>query len=249
MISSTARPKVALITGAARRIGARIAEALHADGWNVVIHAHTSIDAARALVDMLNVRRPDSAAALGADLRDPQAIAPLAEAAHARWQRLDALVNNASSYYRTPLGTIDATQIDELVASNLRAPLLLIQACAPLMDEGAAIVNIIDALLRKPMSGFAPYYAAKAGLASLTETLALELAPRVRVNAVAPGHMLWATSSELSAAQQDAELARIPMERLGGGEEIARAVRYLLSADAAYVTGAVLPVDGGLRLR
>lgn len=241
--------RVVLVTGAARRIGAVIAQTLHADGWNVVVHAHTSIDAARKLAESLNARRPDSAAVLGADLRDPAAIEPLAKAAHARWQRLDALVNNASSYQRTPLGAITAARIDELVASNLRAPLLLIQACMPLLGEGGAVVNIVDALLHKPMTGFAPYYAAKAGLASLTETLALELAPRIRVNGVAPGHMLWASGNEMSEAQQDAELARIPMQRLGGGDEIARAVRYLLSAEAAYVTGAILPVDGGLRLR
>lgn len=249
MIDTKARTKVALVTGAARRIGAAIADTLHSDGWNVVVHAHTSIGAARELAESLNARRPDSAVAVAADLRDAAAIEPLAKAAHARWQRLDALVNNASSYQRTPLGAIGVAQIDELVASNLRAPLLLIQACAPLMGEGGAIVNIVDALLRRPMPGFAPYYAAKAGLASLTETLALELAPGIRVNGVAPGHMLWATGNEMSAAQQDAELARIPMQRLGGGEEIARAVRYLLSAEAAYVTGSILPVDGGLRLQ
>ncbi len=241
--------RVVLVTGAARRIGAAIAETLHADGWNVVVHAHTSIDAARALVAGLNARRADSAEALAADLRDVTAIEPLALAARQRWQRLDALVNNASSYFRTPLGSISAAQIDELTASNLRAPLLLTQACVPLMGDGGAIVNIVDALLRKPMPGFLPYYAAKAGLASLTETLALELAPGIRVNGVAPGHMLWATSSALSEDQQDAELARVPLARLGGAGEIAHAVRYLLSPAAAYVTGALLPVDGGLRLR
>jgi pteridine reductase len=241
--------RVVLITGAARRIGAAIAEILHADGWSVVVHAHTSMDAALELATRLNAQRPDSAEALAADLRDAAAIEALAHTAHARWQRLDALVNNASSYHRTPLGSITAAQIDELTASNLRAPLLLTQACVPLLGDGGGVVNIVDALLHKPMRGFAPYYAAKAGLASLTETLALELAPRIRVNGVAPGHMLWADSSALSEDQQDAELARIPLARLGGAVEIARAVRYLLSSDAAYVTGAVLPVDGGLRLR
>jgi pteridine reductase len=243
------RSPVVLVTGAARRIGAAIAETLHADGWSVIVHAHRSIDTAQALAMRLNAQRPDSAAVLAADLREVTAIESLARDAHAHWQRLDALVNNASSYHRTPLGTITAAQIDELVASNLRAPLLLTQACVPLLGDGAAVVNIVDALLHQPMRGFAPYYAAKAGLASLTETLALELAPRIRVNGVAPGHMLWADSSALSEAQQDAELARIPLARLGGPVEIARAVRYLLSADAAYVTGAVLPVDGGLRLK
>lgn len=241
-------PKVVLITGAARRIGAAIAQTLHADGWCVILHAHTSIDDAQAQVAAFNRSRPDSAMALSADLRDAAAISGLVKAARARWARLDALVNNASSYFRTPFGTITPAQIDELVASNLRAPLLLTQACAAVMTQDAAVVNIVDTQVRRPVTGFAPYLAAKAGLWTLTEALALELAPRIRVNAVAPGHMIWAASDELSVEQQRAELKRIPLARLGGGAEIARAVRYLLSAEAAYVTGTVMPVDGGLRL-
>ncbi len=242
-------PPVVLITGAARRIGAATARCLHAAGWNVVVHAHRSMDAATALAAELCAQRVDSAAALQADLGDVEAIESLAQRAAARWSRLDALVNNASSYYPTPLGQIRAGQIDDLVSSNLRAPLLLTQACAPLLRDGGAIVNIVDTQVPHPQSGYAPYFAAKSGLWSLTETLALELAPRIRVNAVAPGHMIWASDGSLSEDQQQAELARIPMARLGGADEIARAVRFLLSADAAYVTGAILPVDGGLRLR
>ncbi|MDD3761812.1 MAG: pteridine reductase [Nevskiales bacterium] len=241
-------PPVVLITGAARRIGAATARMLHADGWRVVVHAHRSIDVARELVAELCARRADSATALAADLNDPAQIDALAQAAQARWGRLDALVNNASTYYPTPLGTITAAQIDDLVASNLRAPLLLTQACAALMGEGAQVINIIDVHARRPLPGYAAYCAAKAGLWALTESLAQELAPRVRVNAVAPGHMIWATNSSMSAEQQAAEVARIPVQRLGGREEIARAVRFLLSDGGSYLNGAVIPVDGGLRL-
>nr|WP_248679658.1 pteridine reductase [Sinimarinibacterium sp. CAU 1509] len=242
-------PPVVLITGAARRIGAATARCLHAAGWNVVIHAHRSMDAATALTAELCAQRADSAVALPADLSDAAAIDSLAQRAAGQWSRLDALVNNASSYYPTPVGQINALQIDDLVSSNLRAPLLLTQACVPHMGDGGAIVNIVDTQVPHPQSGYAPYFAAKAGLWSLTETLALELAPRFRVNAIAPGHMIWASNGVISDAEQRAELARIPLARLGGGDEIARAVRFLLSADAAYITGAILPVDGGLRLR
>lgn len=240
---------VVLITGAGRRIGAATACALHAAGWNVVLHAHRSSAEAEALAATLNAQRAGSAQVERADLHDAQAIEALATAAATRWQRLDALVNNASSYYPTPLGQISAAQIDELVGSNLRAPLLLSQACAARLGSGGAIVNIVDTQVPHPQPGYAPYFAAKAGLWSLTETLALELAPRIRVNAVAPGHMLWASGSESHGEMQRRELARIPLGRLGGVDEVARAVRFLLSDDAAYITGAVLPVDGGLRLR
>lgn len=241
--------KVALVTGAARRIGAEIARELHASGWNVAIHYRGSAGEAQALAVELEAVRPQSAHTLPADLADATALTTLAQQAHARWGRLDALVNNASVYYPTPFGQISAAQFDDLAASNLRAPLLLTQACAPLMSDGAAIVNIVDALARRPARGFAPYHAAKSGLWTLTEALALELAPRIRVNGVAPGHMLWPEYGEMSEDEQRHELSRIPLGRLGGAQEIARCVRFLLSDDAAYVTGAVLPVDGGIQLK
>lgn len=241
-------PKVVLVTGAARRIGAAIARELHGAGWNVVLHAHRSYDGISALADELNALRPESAHCDRADLLDPLQLQALAREAAARWQRLDALVNNASSYYRTPLGSIEPQQIDDLIGTNLRAPLLLTQACVALMAQGGAIVNIIDIHARRPLPGYAAYTAAKAGLWALTEALALELAPRIRVNGIAPGHMLWAESDGLSEAQKQAELARVPLQRLGGAEEIARATGFLLSDAAAYITGTVLPVDGGLRL-
>jgi pteridine reductase len=241
--------KVALVTGAARRIGAAITRELHAAGWCVLIHYRGSADEARALAAELEALRPQSAHILQADLADATALTALAQQAHTRWGRLDALVNNASVYYPTPFGQTSAAQFDDLAASNLRAPLLLTQACATLMNDGAAVVNIVDALARQPARGFAAYHAAKSGLWTLTEAMALELAPRLRVNGVAPGHMLWPEYAELSEEQRQRELARVPLGRLGGAQEIARSVKFLLSDDAAYITGAVLPVDGGLRLK
>jgi pteridine reductase len=240
---------VALVTGAGRRLGAAIARELHAAGLRVVIHYRSSAAEAQALADELNAQRPDSAHALQSDLQTQQQIQALATQAHSRWGRLDALVNNASSYQRTPLGSIDEQHFDDLVASNFRAPLLLMQACVPLMGEHGAIVNLIDTLARQARPGYAPYNAAKAALWSLTETLAVELAPRVRVNAVAPGYILWADSDALHAQEQARMIAQVPLQRLGSPADIAGAVRFLLSPEASYLTGVVLPVDGGVRLR
>jgi len=238
---------VVLVTGAAKRVGAAIARVLHAAGWRVVIHYRASGGEARALERELNKARPESAACLRANLLDLRAVDKLATEAHARWGRLDALVNNASSYYRTPLAELTEEQYDDLTGSNLKAPLFLSRACAKLMKAGA-IVNIADIHAARPMEGYAVYCAAKAGLVSLTESLARELAPRVRVNAVAPGHVLWADQNTMTAAQRDAEIARVPMGRLARPEEIGMACAFLLSDAAGYVTGATLPVDGGLRL-
>lgn len=239
--------KVVLVTGAGRRIGAAIARELHAAGWNLLIHARESKQAATDLASELEALRKDSAQPVQADLLQAQNIEALATLAQQRWGRLDALVNNASSYFKTPLGSVTPAQLDDLLGSNLRAPLLLTQACAR-AGTLSAVVNILDVHAHRPMPGYSAYTAAKAGLWSLTESLALELAPRVRVNGVAPGHMIWATGNSMSEAQKDAEIARVPLRRLGGGEEVAKAVRFLLSEEAAYITGAVLPVDGGLRL-
>ena len=238
--------RVALVTGAARRIGAAIARELHACGFNVVIHYRGSAGEANALAAELNRERRDSAQAVRADLLDVAAIGKLVRTAHARWGRLDALVNNASTYQRTPIDRVDEKAFEALVGSNLKAPLFLAQACARLMRKGA-IVNIVDA--KPARAGFSAYGSAKAGLIALTEILALELAPGIRVNAVAPGHILWAESTKLTPAQRKSELSQVPLARLGTPMEIARCVRFLLSDEASYLTGAVVPVDGGLRLR
>jgi pteridine reductase len=245
-INETGTP-VVLVTGAAKRVGAAIARALHASGWNVVIHYRASGGDARALEKELNRARADSAASLRANLLDLRAVDKLAVEAHARWGRLDALVNNASSYYKTPLAELTEEQYEDLTGSNLKAPLFLTRACAKLMKQGS-VVNIADIHAALPMKHYAVYCAAKAGLVSLTESLARELAPRIRVNAVAPGHVLWAEPSSMTAAQREAEIARVPLQRLARPEEIGLACAFLLSPAAGYITGATLPVDGGLRL-
>jgi pteridine reductase len=247
--SGEALEGVALVTGAARRVGAAIVRALHEGGMTVAIHCRGSVEDANALARELNALRADSADVFQADLTDADALTLLADTVAARWDRLDLLVNNASTFRRTPLGAITAADFDDLIGSNFKAPLLLTQACLPHFSESGCVINILDTLARHARPGFAAYNAAKAALWSLTETLAAELAPKVRVNAVAPGHIIWAEEQPISKAQQQHELGQVPMARLGTPEEIARAVRFLASPASAYLTGVVLPMDGGLRLR
>jgi pteridine reductase len=238
---------VVLVTGAAKRVGAAIARVLHAAGWRVVIHYRASGGEARALERELNKARPDSAACLRANLLDLRAVDKLAAESHARWGRLDGLVNNASSYYKTPLAELTEEQYDDLTGSNLKAPLFLSRACAKLMKAGA-IVNIVDIHAARPMKGYAVYCAAKAGLVSLTESLARELAPRVRVNAVAPGPTLPppGTEARKGAALMARLTEHLPLRRASTPDDLARAVLYLAGAPA--VTGQVLFVDGGRHL-
>ena len=240
---------VALVTGAARRIGAAIAGHLHATGYDVVIHYRSSAAQADALVDRLNTQRADSAIALAADLADSGACERLVAAA-AEWRggRLDALVNNASSFRRTPLGTIDDAAWHEMVDGNLKAALFCSQAAAPrLREAGGAIVNLCDVHTERPLPQFSAYSAAKAGIVALTRGLALELAPQVRVNAVSPGSLDWPEDGIFSEAEQRQTEAAIPLRRLGTGEDIARAVEFLLRGNQ-YITGHVLAVDGGASL-
>lgn len=238
------KPGVALVTGGARRIGAEIARRLHADGMNVAVHYRTSREDARALCDSLNAVRPDSAWAFPTDLRDAASMDKLVAAVISQFARLDVLVNNASSYFATPLGDIDETTFEELVGTNLKAPLMLSQAAAPhLRPVRGCIVNIADIYGMSPIEDHAVYCAAKAGLIMATRALAVDLAPDVRVNAVAPGAILWPEAPADEAARADV-LARIPMARTGAPVDIAEAVAYLVR-DAHYVTGQVIKVDGG----
>ena len=236
--------KVALVTGAARRVGAAIARRLHAAGAEVLIHYRGSEGDAARLEAELNALRANSALRLKADLLAAQAPRTLVGAALERRGRLDLLVNNASLFYATAIGEISAAQWDELIGSNLRAPMFLSQAAAPhLTAARGSIVNIVDIHAEQPLKGYPVYSVAKAGLAALTRSLALELAPAVRVNAVAPGAILWPEDGQFESRERERVVAATPLARLGAPEDIAGAVLYL--ATAPFVTGHVLAVDGG----
>ncbi len=254
---------VALITGAARRIGAGIARTLHAAGYDLALHCHRSADEMHALAEELAARRPHSVLSLRADLRQFDRLPELVAQAVGRFGRLDALVNNASNFYPTPLGKATPAQWDDLFAVNARAPFFLAQAAVPhLRAARGALVNLADIHGERPLRDHPVYSAAKAALLMLTRSLAIELAPEVRVNAIAPGAILWpeadaapatgATPGAQAIARarddhsegQAALLARTPLARTGTPEEIAEAVLWLLR-DATYVTGQVIRVDGG----
>lgn len=236
--------RVALITGAAHRIGAAIARELHRSGMRLVLHYRQSHQAASALQTELEAERPDSVHLVQAELTDPAAIPALAAEAHRAWGRLDVLINNASSFYPTPLDSVTQAQWDDLLDTNLRAPFFLSQAVAPrLAEHQGAIVNLVDIHAHRPLPGHPVYSIAKAGLVMLTKSLAVELGPRVRVNAVAPGAILWpeqGMSEEAQAKILDATL----LKRQGTPRDIARTVLFLVR-DAEYVSGQVITVDGG----
>jgi len=235
---------VVLVTGAARRIGATIARTLHAAGYDLAIHCHHSLDEARAVADELEHERPSSTLVLQADLADDSTPKQLVGAVTQRFGRLDALVNNASAYYATPLSSATPAQWDNLFGTNVRAPFFLCQAAAEaLRERSGAIVNIADIYAERPLPGHAVYSISKAALVMATRALAGELGPEVRVNAVAPGNVLWSTNP-VKAETPDMVEQRTALQRQGSPEDIAAAVLYLLR-DATYTTGTVLPVDGG----
>ena len=244
---STEQP-VILVTGAARRVGAEIARILHAAGARLLLHFHTSSDAAESLVGEFNASRPGSAACAQADLRDAGQLPGLVATVIERYGRLDALVNNASSFYATPLGSIDEAAWQDLIGSNLKGPLFLAQAAAPhLRKARGAIVNITDIHAEFPLKNYPLYCVAKAGLLGLTRALALELAPEVRVNAVAPGPIAWPegpAAADFDMAARNAIISRTLLQHEGSPADVARTVRFLL-LDAPYVTGQVINVDGG----
>jgi pteridine reductase len=236
-----------LVTGAARRLGAAIARCLHAAGASVLLHHFRSTADAARLVAELNATRPDSASAARCDLRDLAGLSGLVAAAVSRFGRLDVLVNNASTFYPTPVGSITPAQWDDLMGSNLRAPLFLSQAAAPALRESRGLIlNMLDIHGERPLRGHPVYSAAKAALAMLTRSLARELAPEVRVNGIAPGPVLWPESG-LSEALREEIISKTVLKRMGTPEDVARAALYL-AADAPYVTGQVIVVDGGRSL-
>jgi pteridine reductase len=236
--------KVALVTGAARRVGAAIARRLHAAGASILIHYRGAEAEAARLEKELNALRAGSAIKVRGDLLAPIAPQALVGAALQRFARLDFLVNNASAFYPTRLGEIEPGHWEELMGSNLRAPLFLAQAAAPqLALAGGAIVNIADIHAERPLKGYVVYSVAKAGLVALTRALALELAPAVRVNAVAPGTIAWPEGGQFEDGERARIVASTPLARTGTPEDVAQAVHFLCAAP--FVTGQVLAVDGG----
>ena len=236
--------KTALVTGGARRVGAAIARRLHAAGARVMLHYRDSAAEAEKLAGELNARREKSAATVKAELLAPIAPRALVSAAVEQFGSLDLLVNNASSFFPIAIGAVEASHWEELMGSNLRAPLFICQEAAPhLAKAGGSIVNIVDIHADRPLKGYAVYSVAKAGLAALTRSLALELAPSVRVNGVAPGAIAWPEDGQLPDAERDRILATTPLARMGAPEDIAQAVHFL--ACASYVTGQIVAVDGG----
>ena len=245
LMNQQAMAPAVIVTGGAKRVGAEIARQLHDAGARLALHCRHSRDDADRLAAGFNALRPDSALVLQADLLDGDSLPALVEAAVAHFGRLDGLVNNASSFFPTAIGKIDEAAWVDLIGSNLKAPLFLSQAAAPwLQESGGAIVNIIDIHAERPLKGYPLYCAAKAGLLGLTRALALELAPRVRVNGVAPGPIEWPDDGQLAPAERDAIVAHTLLGRVGTPSDIARTVRFLLF-DAPYITGQIIPVDGG----
>ncbi|MDF1628910.1 MAG: pteridine reductase [Alcanivoracaceae bacterium] len=236
---------VALITGAARRLGAETARTLHQRGMRVIIHYRNSASDADALVEELNGIRAQSACAVQADLDSPDQVRTLADTALQKWGRLDLLVNNASSFYPTPMGKSTDEDWTRLVNSNLRAPYILTESLAPaLAEHNGCIINIIDVYAEKPLAQHTLYCMAKAGLAMLTRSSARELGPDVRVNGVAPGPILW---PEQGQDNQSSIIAATALKRCGAPADIAAMVTFL-ALDAPYVTGQIVAVDGGRSL-
>ncbi|MCB1977358.1 MAG: pteridine reductase [Nitrosomonas sp.] len=238
--------KVVLVTGGAKRVGAAICRRLHAQGAKLVIHYRSSLDEARALQLELNDNRLDSASLAQADLLDIDLLPELIDKTVKRYGQLDALINNASSFFATPLGACTMEAWRDLVGSNLMAPLFLSQAAAPhLKERHGCIVNIIDIHTERPLKDFVIYNAAKGGLQALTRSLALDLGPEIRVNGVSPGPILWPEDAIWSNAQaRDAIIQDTLLKRMGEPEDIARTVQFLIH-DAPYITGQIIAVDGG----
>jgi len=241
--------KVILITGGAKRVGAAICRMLHAGGAKLMIHYRQSAAEARALQAELNLQRPNSVAIIHGDLLNLAVLPKLVQETVQHFGRLDVLINNASSYYATELGDIGDDQWQDLIGSNLKAPLFLSQAAAAeLAKTRGCIVNITDMHVERPKKGYVVYSVAKAGLATLTKSLAHEMAPDVRVNAVAPGPVMWPEDNpQFDEVYRKRVISQTLLKRIGEGDDVAKAVRFLIQ-DAPFMTGQVIAVDGGRSL-
>ena len=244
--NSPMQERAILITGGAKRIGAAITRTLHAAGASVIVHCNRSRAEAEKLVAELNGLRAKSAALVQGDLLALNALNGLVVQAVSMFGTLDGLVNNASTFYATPVGSISEDHWNELIGANLQAPLFLSQAAAPYLRQNrGAIVNIVDIHAERPLKDFAVYSIAKAGLAGLTRSLAIELGPDIRVNGVSPGAILWPDDGDhFKPDEQKRIVDQTPLRRVGSPEDVAGAVKYLL-LDATFVTGQILAVDGG----
>ncbi len=238
--------KVVLITGAAHRIGATTARLLHSQGMNIVLHYRHSREAAEKLQLDLEQQRNDSVVLVQADLHHTHELPDLVEQAAKVWDRLDVLINNASSFYATPIETADETQWDDLMGSNVKAPFFLAKAAAPyLKQQQGCIVNIVDIHAERPLRNFPIYSMAKAALAMMTKALAADLGPEIRVNGIAPGAILWPENLDDKAKEKI--ISRTFLKRRGEPSDIAKAILYLIR-DAEYMTGQIMAVDGGRSL-
>ena len=238
------RNGVALVTGAARRIGAAVVRALHRRGLSVAVHYRASRDEAQTLARALDRERAGAVATFGCDLLDPGAPVRLVSDVVSRFGALDVLINNASSFYPTPIDTTTEAEWDDLIGTNLKAPFFVTKAAARFLTASrGSIVNLADIHGQNPVAGYPAYCSAKAGLIMLTRAMAIELAPEIRVNAVAPGIALWPESDHDAGARARA-VQLVPLRRTGSAEEVADAVTWL-ALDAPYTTGEVLAVDGG----
>jgi pteridine reductase len=243
MSSFNERP-VALITGGAKRVGAVISRTLHAAGYDLALHCRHSMTEAQALAAELCEQRADSVLVLQAELADTRRLQQLVDATLTRYGRLDALINNASAFYDTPIDKASIEQWNDLFASNAQAPFFLTQAALPALRVAhGAIVNLVDIYAERSIANYPIYVMAKGALAAMTRTLALDLAPHVRVNGVAPGAVMWPSDGK-SYDDQQAMMARTPLGRAGTPEDVAATVLWLLR-DAPFVTGQIIRVDGG----
>jgi pteridine reductase len=248
-VEASLQNKIVLITGGAKRVGASICRLLHANGANLMIHYRSSVNEARALQAELNLQRPNSVAIIQADLLNLSVLPSLVQETIKHFGKIDVLINNASSYYPTEIGDIQEEQWQDLMGSNLKAPLFLSQAAAvELRKQQGCIINITDMHVERPKKGYVVYSVAKAGLVTLTKSLAHELSPEVRVNAVAPGPVMWPEDNpQFDELYRQRVISQTLLKRIGEPKDIAKAVKFLIQ-DAPFITGQIIAVDGGRSL-